>query len=69
LLHPEIAAMPRNPDSHSLDDLFREVDAHLREAERLRNFVEHQQSFWPDRRRQSRVPSRPTDSPKDNDDT
>ena len=56
-----IQAMGKRTDEHSLGDLFREVDTHLRDAERLRNFVEQQQrtAFFPERRRKSRVPEAP----------
>ena len=59
--------MTDRPDTNSFDafdDLFREVDARLREAERLRNFVEHQQrsDFYPERRRNTRVPQSPDEN-------
>jgi len=38
--------------------LLEQIDARLREAERLRDHVEHRDEspFWPDRRRVARVP-------------
>jgi hypothetical protein len=42
-----------------LRELLEEIDARLRDAERIRNHAEHSRAtpFWPDRRRAARVPA------------
>ena len=54
--------MSERHDDH-LRELLEQIDAHLRDAERLRDYVEHsrERSFWPDRRRIGRIPAPDSD--------
>jgi len=51
-------------------ELLDQIDARLRDAERLRNHAEHRRGtpFWPERRRSGRVPvpQQPSDEPNTN---
>jgi hypothetical protein len=67
---PDLSAelMSKRADEQRARDLIEQIDVCLRDAERLRNYVENRRvnrPFWPDRRRNSRVPASESPAAKD----